>query len=360
MKITFIMPVVKQNGGCRVVAIYAEKLLARGHDVTVVSRLPEPKSRARALSDGLRGRSSSEDPNRTAYFDGLGPRHVQVPWKWPVEAEDVPDGDVVVATWWRTAFEVATLPPEKGAKAYFIQHHEIHDNQPWELSAGSYWLPLRKITIADWLVDTMARLYDDPDVVKVENSVDTVQFNAPPRDRNARPRVGLLYSPTRFKGVDISLKAIARAQARFPDLQLVAFGASKPAPPLELPEGSEFHLLPAQDSLRDIYASCDVWLCGSRAEGFHLPPLEAMACRCPVVGTRVGGVVEVVDEGVNGHVVDVEDAEALGDRLIDVLAKSPEEWRAMSEAAYARAHGYSWDDATAAFEAALMQSAEHP
>lgn len=358
MKITFVMPVILQNGGCRVVAIYAEKLLAMGHDVKVVSRRPEEQGLARQTVQKLRGKTTRIDPQRTAYFDGLGDRHIQIPWKVPLEASDIPDSDVIVATWWRTAFEVAALPPEKGAKAYFIQHHEVHSHLPWDLSGGSYWLPLNKITIADWLVDTMANLYNDPGVPKVENSVDTDQFDAPPRQRNTVPTVGLLYSKTPFKGVEVSLKALNIARARFPDLRLVAFGASDPGDDLPLPEGAEFHKLPAQDAIRDIYAKCDVWLCGSWAEGFHLPPLEAMACRCPVVATRVGGTVEAVTEGVNGYLVETGDSEALGARLIDVLSKSPEDWRAMSDAAHARAHRYTWDDAARLFEAELLKIAQ--
>jgi glycosyltransferase involved in cell wall biosynthesis len=81
-----------------------------------------------------------------------------------------------------------------------------------------------------------------------------------------------------------------------------------------------------------------------------------MACRCPVVSTRVGGAVEIVTEGVNGHIVDVEDHEALGDRLIDVLSKSSDGWKAMSDAALDRAQHYSWEDAAKKFEAILRQN----
>lgn len=360
MKITFLLQSAKQNGGNRVVAIYAEKLLAMGHDVTVVSRVPKHgKDLPRKLLNRWKGKSTF-DPNRAVFFDGLGDRHVQLPPKSPVDPENMPDADVVIATLWRTAYEIAALPPEKGAKVYFVQHHEVHDHLRRDLSAGSYYLPLRKITIADWLVDTMADVYGDTDVVKIENSVDTEQFNAPPRERNKVPTIGLLYSNKYFKGIDISLRAIQRAQEQFPDLRVVSFGMSPPGSDRPLPENSTFYKKPAQDEIRDIYAQCDVWLCGSRAEGFHLPPSEAMACRCPVVSTRIGGAVEIVTEGVNGHIVDVDDAEALGARLIDVLSRSPEDWRKMSDAAYARAHSYTWDDAARAFEAALMQIAEAP
>ena len=354
MKITFLCPEVSQGGGSRVIAIYAGKLLEMGHDVTVVSRQPRPFSRQRVLINRLRGKPVPRDPRaRTVHFDFLGDRHHWLPWKWPVDADDLPDADILIATWWRTAFEVAMMPPKKGVKVHFIQHHEVFDNQPYDLASGSYRLPLKKITIADWLVDTMGQVYGDSDVVKVENSVDTDQFAAPARMRNVEPCVGFLYSQSHFKGIEVSLKAIEFARQRFPDLRVMAFGTHAPTKDLPLPRGTTYHFDPAQSRLRELYASCDIWLCGSRSEGFHLPPLEAMACRTPVVGTRVGGVVETVTEGVNGHIVDIDDSAALGARLADVLALSPEAWLAMSNAAHARAHAYTWDTAASRFEAAL-------
>ena len=151
----------------------------------------------------------------------------------------------------------------------------------------------------------------------------------------------------------MSLKAIELAAKRVPGLRLIAFGAEPVADQLPIPPGSSFHHFPAQDSIRDLYASCDVWLCGSYSEGFHLPPLEAMACRCPVVSTNVGGPADIIQSGWNGYLVPVGDAEALADRLVDVLNLDESEWRAMSDAALATATRYTWDDATDLLESVL-------
>ena len=158
--------------------------------------------------------------------------------------------------------------------------------------------------------------------------------------------------------MDVCLKAIETVRRSLPDLRIVSFGAEKPEERLPLPPGSEFHFQPPQDRIRDLYARCDVWLCGSRREGFHLPPLEAMACRTPVVSTRVGGPLDTLQEGVNGHLVDVEDADSLAARLLDVLRLAPEAWRAMSDAAYATAKSLRWEDSTLRFEQALSQALE--
>lgn len=349
-----MIPYASVAGGVRVAAIYARKLTERGHDVTVISQAKTPPSTARQMLTRIRNPRKRLRPKPpTTQLDFLGEKHIVLDALHPLDPDAIPDADVIIATWWETAFAVASLPPSKGGKFYFVQHHEVHKHLPAHITAGSYYLPLKKITISQWLVDTMAETYGDHDVPMVENSVDMDMFSAPERGRQARPTVGLMYAANPFKGVDISLRAIEVAKKRVPDLQVLSFGARNILPRLPLPEGSHYVERPSQVEIRDLYASCDVWLCGSRAEGYHLPPSEAMACRCPVVSTRIGGAVEIVDEGVNGHIVDVGDAENLGERLADVLSLSEPAWKAMSNAAYARMASYSWDDATDKFLAAL-------
>ncbi len=357
MRITFVIPIPTIAGGVRVAAIYARHLTDLGHDVTVVSPGGPGATQLQKLRRKLRpAHRRARGKPRTTTLDFLGDKHIRLGHPFPMQPDEIPDADVIIATWWETAFAVSAMPPEKGHKVYFIQHHEVHDHLPWHLSHGSYHLPLKKVTISQWLVDTMSERYGDTDVDLVENSVDMQQFRAPERGRQARPTVGLLYAVNPFKGVDISLAAIERARTRMPDLQVVAFGAKDIDPSLPLPPGSQYFKNPDQEKLRDIYASCDVWLCGSRAEGFHLPPSEAMACRCPVVSTAIGGAVEIVTEGVNGYIVPVEDSIALGDRLADVLCASPQEWKAMSDAAFARAESYTWEAATQKFLKAISPS----
>ena len=78
----------------------------------------------------------------------------------------------------------------------------------------------------------------------------------------------------------------------------IVFGVEPLSPRVSLPPWVEFHCLPPQEKIRTFYASCDVWLCASSSEGFYLPTLEAMACRCPVVSTRVGGATDIIQDGV--------------------------------------------------------------
>ncbi len=353
MRVTFVLPPVDFSGGCRVVAIYADRLQRRGHLVNIVSvpqrRRPLGKLKS-LLNGGLWSGSADLEPS---HFDSVTVPHRVLDRVRPVLDKDVPDSDVVVATWWETAEWVAKLSPQKGAKAYFIQHHEVFDYLPIERVKATWKLPLHKITISKWLVELAAREYGEGKVWLVPNSVDTEQFSAPPRGRQAQPTIGLLYSTARWKGINVSLRAIELARKKVPKLRLVAFGAEPVNESLPLPADTIFHYLPSQTLIPRLYASCDVWLCGSYSEGFHLPPLEAMACRCPVVSTRVGGPIDIIECGRNGYLTPIGDAEMLADRLVNILQLDEEAWKTMSDAALATATRYTWNDATDLLEAAF-------
>jgi glycosyltransferase involved in cell wall biosynthesis len=359
MRVTFIIRDLGFSGGNRVVAIYAERLKRRGHQVTVVSGAPRPIKLIDKIKSKLRGRGWPKGiGSAQPYFSELGISVRVLSSPRQMTDYDVPDGDVVIATWWETAEWVNTFSEKKGAKIHFVQHHEIFSYLPIDRSSASYRLPLAKIVISHWLEQTMSTLYGIDDSFLVLNSVETDQFFSLPRDKQMIPTLGFLYATVHFKGPDILLAALKEIKERLPGVKAIAFGAERVSKEFPLPDWIEFHYRPPQQNIRLLYSRCDVWLCGSRSEGFHLPPLEAMSCRCPVVSTRVGGPVDIVGEGVNGFLVDVGDAKELAHKALEVLNSKNSDWRAMSAAAEATARRYSWDDATDLFESALFEIVE--
>ena len=355
LRVNFVLPDVNLSGGVRVIAMYAEHLRRRGHDVLVVStprKMPPFRTRVKKLVQGRGWQSARPGPS---HFDGLGvQRHVIERFR-PIVDSDLPDADVVVATWWETAEWVARLVREKGAKAYLIQQFESNFvNQPGERVEATWNLPMQKIVVSRWLADLARDCFGDPDPIIVPNGIDLGLFHAPPRDKQSRPTVGMLYAPKQpHKGNATALAAIEIVRRRFPDLQLRAFGISEILASMPLPGGTSYWQSPDQSFLREIYRGCDVWLCASSSEGYHLPPHEAMACRCPVVSTRVGGPMDLIDDGVNGYLVDVGDHQALAERLMEILDLPEPDWRQMSESAYQTAQRFTWEDAAALFEGAL-------
>jgi len=301
----------------------------------------------------LRGRGWISPPQKEpSFFDNLGVEHKITDRYRPVEDKDVPDADVVVATWWETAEWVAKLSPSKGAKAYFIQHHEIFDYLPQGRVEATWMLPMHKITISEWLVELARTKYGDEKVSLAPPSVDTKQFYACPRNKQSVPTVGLMYSTLNWKGTDIALKAFSLAAEKIPNLRLVAFGTEAPSSELPLPANAEYVIQPDQDKIKDYYSKCDAWLLASRSEGFGLPIIEAMACRTPVISTKVGAAPEILSGGT-GILVRPEDPQEMAKAIESICQLPNSKWQAMSEAAYAKVSNYTWEDATDHFEAAL-------
>lgn len=87
-----------------------------------------------------------------------------------------------------------------------------------------------------------------------------------------------------------------------------------------------------RDALPELLAPADVFVLASSEESFGLSALEAMSCGTPVVATRVGGISEVVDEGVSGLLAEADDLEGFAAHLRKLLFDRPLA-RRMGEAA---------------------------
>ncbi len=357
MRITFVLGPASLDGGVRVVAIYADRLKRRGHDVLVVStpvRRPRLRERLRSLLRG-RGWFVPATP-KGSHLDRVDVEHRVIDRFRPVVDADVPDADVVIATWWETVEWVAGLRDSKGVKVHFMQDYELWGG-PTERVDATCRLTLPKIVTSGWLSGILRDRFDQAPIALIPYSVDTDVFRVPPRGKQATPTVGFTYSMMPNKGSDIIIRAYALAQGRIPELRLVSCGVTGVWDGLPLPKGTEYTRRADDPMLTRIYSSCDAWLFGSRREGFGLPILEAMACRTPVIGTPGGAAPDLLPHG-GGVLVKPEDPEDMACAIERVCTMPDADWRAMSDRAYATATRYTWADATDRFEAALIEAIE--
>ncbi|MEO9576775.1 MAG: glycosyltransferase family 4 protein [Tateyamaria sp.] len=352
MKITFIMFSNALNGGNRVIGLVASELVARGHDVEIF-KLPHKKPRLKAVlrnyiqhGEGLRKRVDGP------FLDRIMDRVTTLETRRPVRDADLPDADVVIATWWETAPWVNALSSRKGAKAYFMQDYGA-PGQELDALIPTWKMPFTFITLNRRLQAMIKAQNLDAPVAIMSNAVDHSLFNAPPRVRGMPPTIGLLYRGKQSKGMDIAAKALTRIRQEIPGVKVVAVGNNKK----QLPDWVDLVEKPDDQTLIEIYRSCDLWLFPSRMEGFGLPIIEAMACRTPVISTRVGGAEDVITDGVNGCLVDIDDWNTMATRAIDVLNGPTGDWLKMSQAAHEAVSGHTWSDAVDVFEAALGQAA---
>lgn len=346
MRIVFILPFASLSGGTRVVATYARELVELGHEVWVVSRPRRIKGHALKRFIGERMGFGAKDraARKSPLLDFLGARHVVLNRTRPVRASDVPDADVVIATWWDTAKGVADLPASKGRKFYLIQDYETFGNLPAKAVADSYHLPLKKLAVSGYIRDCLVYRHAVKDIALLPNAVDTARFNAAPRSKNTPLKVGVLYHQHPRKHLDLAIAALRQARKDLPQLQAVAFGSSAPGGTTLLPDWVEFCLRPEQQDIPGIYTGCDAWLFTSKSEGFGLPLLEAMACRTPVLATAAGAAPDLID-GTNGKILDPT-PDAFAAEILALDRMSDAQWQRMSDAAHRTAHAFDWKEAT--------------
>lgn len=87
-----------------------------------------------------------------------------------------------------------------------------------------------------------------------------------------------------------------------------------------------------RDDVPEILSCIDVFVMPSIAEGFGNAIVEAMSMEKPVVGTRIGGIPEIIKDGVNGIIVPPEDPQALAKAIKDVIVNKPSTLKMLKQA----------------------------
>ncbi len=128
------------------------------------------------------------------------------------------------------------------------------------------------------------------------------------------------------KGGPVLLEAFKRVLVSHPDAVLSIVGCVRPSPH---PNCKFVGQLPL-DEVCEYYRSATVFCMPTRIEPFGHVFIEAMAHGLPVVGTKIGAIPELIQEGVNGYLVEPDDPTSLAQALCAVL-DDPERASAMGE-----------------------------
>jgi N-acetyl-alpha-D-glucosaminyl L-malate synthase BshA len=130
----------------------------------------------------------------------------------------------------------------------------------------------------------------------------------------------------RYKGVDVLIRAMPAVLDSDPSAVVLIVGAG--------PQREDLMALRDSLSLRDtvIFAgsvpnselvhyekACEAFVLPSRRESFGIAALEAMACAKPVIGTRQGGLKEIIDDEKTGLLVDPDDSQQLASAILRIL-----------------------------------------
>lgn len=208
----------------------------------------------------------------------------------------------------------------------------------------------RIIAISKGVRDVLIKDGLDPDRIEVIRSgIDPRPFDPgyPPGEARREfgiseksPVIGCVAHFADHKGHRYLVEAAARVAGAIPEVRflLVGEGELRPAIELQIKDlylGRNVILTGFRSDIPRLLAAMDIVVLASHLEGLGTSLLDAMAMARPVVATRVGGIPEMVMDGMTGRLVPPRDPVALAESLIDLI-RQPDERRRMGLAGRAR------------------------
>jgi len=328
------------NGGTYVIYEHGSRLKARGHRVAMITR---------------------EQVNPAQY--SWHPAASELEWFIVEEAEKLAF-DIVVATWWQSAFLLHQFSAMHAV--YFVQSiesrffapqdpadHDTRDNEIWkQLCESTYAYAIPMITEAGWIKEYLyerfnahARLVPNgirKDIYNTEGSAE-----APRQDRRLRV---LVEGPVDvfYKNVPKSIALCRRAGVD--DVWLMTSSEISAYPGAD----RVFSRVPIERTA-EIYRSCDLLIKLSHVEGMFGPPLEMFHCGGTAIVYDVTGHDEYIRDRENSYVVKKDDEEKVV-ALLKRLRSDHDELERLKAGAQKTAIGWpDWETSTSQFEGALEE-----
>ena len=313
------------SGGTYVIIQHASYLRRCGFDVTLAAQ-------------------EAFSPSTIAWHDEASQLHCI-----PIEQAKSETFDLVIATWWKTVFELEYFDANRFA--YFVQSIESRfypeDDAPLRaLVDSTYRFPLAYVTEATWIQKYLFEEYGQTTTL-VRNGIrkDVYQKNGPtvaPRSMH-RPRVLIEgHFGVSFKNTALALRLAREAGAR--DIWVLTG-----SPINWIPGVSRIFSQVPISQTAEIYRSCDILIKLSTVEGMFGPPLEIFHCGGTAVVYDVTGHDEYIVDGLNARVLPRGDADGVV-RAISKLLSDQGELKALKSGALQTAAEWpSWEESSSEF-----------
>lgn len=172
----------------------------------------------------------------------------------------------------------------------------------------------------------------------VHCGIDPAKYGQRPPRSDSTPHMVFIGRLAGVKGVPVLLDALEQLNAREVDVRVTLVGDGPERAALEADARARglagqitFTGYQSQDAVAGILDDASMLVLPSFAEGVPVTLMEAMAARLPVVTTQVGGIPELVEDGVNGYLVPPGNPDVLATRL-ETLLTDPDLRQRMGEA----------------------------
>ncbi len=269
-------PPLVGSGGYRMILTMADQLHRRGHMVTVHVRDDKTFTDETALRGFLARHFFPTDVGLRLGHHSFAPC------------------DVLIATYWETAYTVRDNLRGARRGAYFVQDFEplFHNSVAgYERAEATYTFGLAHITVGPWLAHKLTQDYA-ADAAYMDMPLNRERYRHIPNPERDTKRVVFLAQPEKTRRrYALGIEALARVREQLPDVEIVLFGsAAIDRAAVPFPHVNR-GLIVDLDELVDLYHSADVGVVFSMSNPSRMP-LEMMACGLPVVelATRINRV----------------------------------------------------------------------
>lgn len=210
-----------------------------------------------------------------------------------------------------------------------------------------------RFVVSRYWQDALLRDYGYDSVISY-NGLDLSDFENLPAKRSKEPTLLFVGGLEPRKGLEYLVHAMESVVEQVPGTRLIVVAKAgfrgtdelgwfeTLADRIGVRKSIEFHESVSQEKLLGFYADCDLLILPSRTEGWGLSLMEAMACGKAVVASRVGGVPELVRDGVEGVLTEPGDVRALSNAIVTLL-RDDETRSNMGKAGRERVKAFSWD-----------------
>ena len=170
----------------------------------------------------------------------------------------------------------------------------------------------------------IAIIYNGIDLKEYEQPIDIQRKKAEIGIKNNEFVIGNVANLYPVKGQIYLLKAAAKIIKEFPNTKFLFIGRGELEEKLKkeaqkLGIASHIKFLGFRNDVKELLKIMDVFVLCSLSEGLPLSLIEAMASKVPVVCTNVGGIPEVIEDGINGFLVPVANSIILAEKIIYLL-----------------------------------------
>jgi len=336
LHIVYAMTLVAISGGVKIILEHANKMTKAGAKVTLVSHFQKP-----------------------SWFP-IEADYIQVPFDLEL-AKGIPNCDVIVATYWdhiQACIETGIAPVvyfEQGD--FHLFDYETMNSTLKNFIHKQFDIVPFVYTVSNQASELIGDVYRREAEV-FPNAVDDKIFSVHgEKVIGERPYILMVGGESSsFKRIPDIIEAYEKVKKEV-DIDLYWITPEQPSDKMKTSVAKVF-VNPPQQMIGNLYRGADLYVCGSSYENFPLPPLEAMACGCPVVTTNNRGSLEYAVHQKNAYICNMKDPEDMAAKILEVVTNE-ETKEFLITNGLSTAKQYHWDTIIQDIYAYYKQIASH-